>query len=84
MSDTRVDDAGKAQAAAKRFLAAQFGANRIQSVTFSKSWYTQGSMRDLWEVEGDAVLKKGWLGKENIHFKFQVDPSTGKVIAFEV
>ena len=83
MSDSRINDAEKAQAAAKRYLAAQFGADRIKSTTYSKSWYTQGSMRDLWEVEGDVILKKGRFGKETIRFKLQVDPSTGSVITFD-
>ncbi|MHA2163709.1 MAG: hypothetical protein ACXABF_14925 [Candidatus Thorarchaeota archaeon] len=84
MSDTRIDDAEKAQAAAKRYLVAKFGADKVKAVTFSMSWYNQGSSRDLWEVEGDAVLKKTFFRKEYIHFKFQVDPVTGRVIAFEV
>ena len=83
MSGIQVDDAVKAQSAAKRYLAAQFGTDMIKTVTFSKAWYTPGSLRDLWEVEGDAVLKKGWFGKVTIPFMFQVDPSTGRVIAFE-
>jgi hypothetical protein len=83
MSDTRVDDAWKAQATAKRYLEAQFGIDRVKTATFSKAWYTQGSMRDLWEVEGDVDLKKGKFGKVSIHFMLQVDPSTGRVISFE-
>jgi hypothetical protein len=83
MSDARIDDAEKAQAVAKRYLVAKFGADKVKTVTFSKTWYTQGSSRDLWEVEGDAVLKKAWFWKEYIHFKFQVDPVTGRVIAYK-
>lgn len=84
MSGARVLDASSAQAAAKRYLAAQFGSNRIKEVTFSKSWYTPGAQKDIWEVEGDLVVKKGWFGKEEVHFKFQIDPATGRVIAYEV
>ncbi|MGD2201406.1 MAG: hypothetical protein PVJ38_07245 [Candidatus Bathyarchaeota archaeon] len=84
MSISRVEDAGSAQTAAKRFLAAQFGSDKLKEITFSKSWYTQGAQKDLWEVEGDAVIKKGWFSKENIHFKFQVDPESGRVIAYEI
>jgi hypothetical protein len=65
-------------------LAAQFGSNKVKDVSFSKAWYTAGSQRDIWEVEGDVVVKTGWFSKETFHFKFQVDPATGKVIAFEI
>jgi hypothetical protein len=84
VSGIRIEDAGGAQASAKRFLAAQFGVNNVKEVTFSKAWYATGAHRDVWEVEGDVVVKTGWLTKETIHFSFQVDPATGKVIAYEI
>ncbi|UCH57841.1 MAG: hypothetical protein JSV18_02760 [Candidatus Bathyarchaeota archaeon] len=84
MSGVRVDDATSAQAVAKRFLVSQFGSNRVKEVTFSRSWYQTGAQKDIWEVEGDVVVKKGWFSKDHIHFKFQIDPVTGRVIAFEV
>lgn len=79
-----VEDAGEAQAAAVRYLNAQFGKNKVKDVSFSKAWYKTGAQRDIWEVEGDVLLKKGLLGKETKHFKFQIDPETGRVIAYEV
>lgn len=84
MSSIRVEDAGGAQASAKRFLAAQFGPNKVKEVSFSKAWYATGAQRDVWEVEGDVVVKTGWFSKETVHFRFQVDPTSGKVIAFEI
>ena len=84
MSTDRVKDAGSAQAAARRYLAAQFGSSKIKEVSFSRSWYTPGAQKDTWEVEGDVVVKKGWFGKEEVHFKLQIDPTTGRVIAYEV
>lgn len=80
---SRVEDAGGAQAAAKRHLVSQFGANKLKQVSFSRAWYTVGAQRDVWEVEGDLVVKKGWFGKEDLHFRFQIDPETGRVIAYE-
>lgn len=84
LSEVRVEDAVSAQAAARRFLIAQFGSNKVKDVSFSRAWYTPGAQKDVWEVEGDAVVKKGWFGKEHIHFKFQIDPGTGRVIAYEI
>jgi hypothetical protein len=84
MSGIRVEDAGGAQASAKRFLAAQFGLNKMKDVNFSKAWYATGVQRDIWEVEGDVVVKTGWFSKETVHFKLQVNPASGKVIAFEI
>ncbi len=56
----------------------------MKEVSFSKAWYATGAQRDVWEVEGDVVVKTGWFSKETVHFRFQVDPVTGKVIAFEI
>jgi len=83
LSNSRVEDAGSAQAAARRYLAAQFG-KKLQDVVFSRAWYRTGAMRDIWEVEGDITVKKGWFSKDQLHFKFQIDPQTGNVIAYEV
>jgi hypothetical protein len=59
MSADRVKDAGSAQAAARRYLAAQFGSNNVKEVSFSKSWYTPGAQKDIWEVEGSRRAGSG-------------------------
>ena len=79
-----VEDAGGAQAAVIRYLNAQFGKNKVQDVSFSKAWYRTGAQRDIWEVEGDVVLKRGLFSSETKHFKFQIDPEAGRVIAYEL
>ncbi len=56
----------------------------MKEVSFSRAWYATGAQRDIWEVEGDVVVKTGWFSKETIHFKFQVDPASGKVISFDI
>ncbi len=84
MTGARVEDAGSAQAAARRYLVAQFGQDKVKDVSFTRAWYSTGAQKDVWEVEGDIVVRKGWFGKDNLHFKFQIDPETGRVIAYEV
>jgi len=84
LSGARVEDAGGAQAAARRYLVAQFGQDKILDVSFSKVWFSTGTLRDVWEVEGNLVVRKRWIDKDHLHFKFQIDPETGRVIAYEV
>jgi hypothetical protein len=84
LSGARVEDAISAQGAARRYLAAQFGQNKVKEVSFSRAWYVAGAQRDVWEVEGDVLVKKSWFSKEQVHFKFQIDPETGRVIAYEI
>jgi len=42
MSGVRVSDAASAQLAARRQLEAQYGANRIERVVFTRAWYVTG------------------------------------------
>jgi hypothetical protein len=81
--EVRIEDATSAQSAARRHLEAHYGADKIVNVRFTRSWYATGAKRDLWEVEGDVTLKKSMFSKEVRHFKFQIDPDSGRVIAFE-
>ena len=83
MSEQRVEDAISAQSSAKRYLESQFGVDKIKSVIFSRTWYTPGTQRDIWEVEGDVEVKKGMFGKMHRHFKCQIDPQTSRVISFD-
>lgn len=80
---SRVEDASDAQQAAIRYLNKQFGKDKVNDVSFSKAWYNTGAQRDIWEVEGDVMLKKGIFSKEARHFKLQIDPQTARVIAYE-
>ena len=83
MSEFKVEDATSAQSAARRHLEAHYGADKVRSVKFTRAWYATGARRDVWEVEGDVEIKKGMFSKEHRHFKYQIDPDTGRVIAFE-
>ena len=81
MSDQQVEDAISAQSAARRYLESQYGLDKIKNILFSRTWYTPGAQRDIWEVEGDIEIKKGMFGKMHRHFKFQIDPTSSRVIS---
>jgi len=80
--EIRISDASAAQAAARRHLEAHFGPGRIKEIRFTKTWYSPGKTRDVWEIEGIVVLKKGLFSKEERSFSMQIDPETGRVISF--
>jgi hypothetical protein len=84
MAETRVEDAVSAQAVARRYLTVIYGLKKIKQVSFSRAWYQTGALRDVWEVEGDAIVKKGWFSKEQKHFKFQINPLNGRIISHEI
>jgi len=83
MSGTRIDDAVSAQAAVRRHLEAQYGTDKINNISFSRSWFTPGTTMEVWEVDGEVIIKKGLFSKEHRHFKYQIDSSTGRVIGYE-
>ena len=78
----QVVDASAAQMAARRHLEDQHG-NKLIELRVRKCWYTTGASRDVWDIEGTAVIKKGMFGKEQRAFRYQVDPGSGAVIGFE-
>jgi len=81
--DVRIKDATSAQSAARRHLEAHYGVDKIKDVKFTRTWYATGARMDVWEVEGDVTVKKGLIGKDVRHFKYQIDPATGNVVGFE-
>jgi len=78
--EVRIRDATSAHSVARRHLEAHYGANKIKDIKFTRAWYSTGAKMDVWEVEGDVMLKKGIIGKEIRHFKYQIDPTTGSVM----
>ena len=82
VEEKRVVDASGAQMAARRHLEGQHG-DKLIELKVRKCWYSTGSSRDVWEIEGMAVIKKGMFGKEQRTFKYQIDPTSGAVIGFE-
>ena len=83
MSGIKIDDAVSAQAAVKRHLEAQYGSDKIQNISFSRSWFNPGTTMDVWEVEGDITIKTGIFSKDQRHFKYQIDALSGRVIGYE-
>jgi hypothetical protein len=80
--EQRIVDASAAQMAARRHLEAQHG-DKLAELKIRKCWYSTGTSKDVWEVEGIAVIKKGLFGKEQRAFKYQIDPASGAIIGFE-
>ena len=83
MSEIRIEDAVSAQAAVRRHLDAQYGSDKIKNISFSRSWFNPGPHLEVWEVEGDIIIKKGVFSKEHRHFKYQIDSISGRVIGYE-
>ncbi len=80
--ERRVVDASGAQMAARRHLESEH-ADKLVELKIRKCWYSTGATRDVWDVEGVAIIKKGMFGKEQRTFKYQIDPTSGAVIGFE-
>ena len=78
----QVVDASAAQVAARKHLDGQYGSKLVE-LRVRKCWYSVGASRDVWDIEGTAIIKKGMFGKEQRAFRYQVDPASGAVIGFE-
>ncbi len=85
-----MSDANSAQLAAEEHLKVQYGADKIQDITYSNVKHFTGAIKDVWEVGGEAIIKTGTFESETmrfrrvtIHFKLQIDPITGALMGFE-
>ena len=90
LGEIRVSDANSAQLAAEERLKVQYGADKIQDITYSNVKHFTGVVKDVWEVEGEALIKTGTFESKKmrfrratIHFKLQIDPITGALMGFE-
>ena len=90
MGEIRVSDTNSAQLATEEHLKVQYGADKIQDITYSKVKHFIGVVKDVWEVEGEAIIKTGTFERKTmrfkratIHFKLQIDPITGALMGFE-
>lgn len=77
-----ITDATGAETAVRRHLESQHG-KKLADLQLRKCWYSIGAARDVWDVEGIVILKKGMFGKEQRVFKYQIDPASGAIIGFE-
>ena len=90
LGEIRVSDANSAQLAAEEHLKVQYGADKIQDITYSNVKHFTGAVKDVWEVEGEAIIKTGAFERKTmrfrratIHFKIQIDPFTGALMGFQ-
>ncbi len=91
MGEIPVSDANKAQLATEKYLKIQYGADKIQDIKYSKVKHLMGGVKDVWEVEGEAIIKTGKFERKTmrfrraiIQFKLQIDPINGNLIGFIV
>lgn len=90
MGEVRISDANSAQTAVEKHLKVRYGADKIQDITYLKTKYFTGAVKDVWEVEGEILIKTGTFERKTmrfrraiIRFKLQIDPITGGVLGFE-
>jgi len=91
LGEIPVSDVNRAQLAAEKHLKVQYGADKIQDIKYSKVEHFIGAVKDVWEVEGEAIIKTGKFERKTmrfqrviIRFKLQIDPINGGLIGFEV
>lgn len=82
MVDQKLPDALSVELALKNHFHSKYG-NKFIDVEFRKVWYQGGSERDLWETEGDVILKRFLWLKKRRSIRYQLDPLSGDVIGYQ-
>ena len=90
MGEVRISDANSAQTAAEKHLKMHYGIDKIQDITYSMTEYFTGAVKDVWEVEGEVIIKTGTFERKTmrfrraiVRFKLQIDPITGGLLGLE-
>jgi len=90
LGEVRISDANSAQTAVEKHLKVQYGADKIQDITYSKTKYFTGAVKDVWEIEGEVIIKTGTFERKTmrfrrakIRFKLQIDPITGSLVGLD-
>jgi len=91
LEEIPISDSNTAQLAAEKHLKIQYGVDKIQEIKYLKVEHFMGAVKDVWEVEGEAIIKTGQFEKKTmrfrrgiIHFKLQIDPINGNLMGFIV
>jgi hypothetical protein len=76
-------DASQAQTSVTKYLESTY-MNYLKEIHFTKCWYSHAGSQSFWDVEGFMLTKKKISGSNELHFRFQVDPSSGEVLGYEL
>ncbi len=82
MAEQKLEDALSVKLALKNYFQSEHG-NKLVNVELRKVWYHGGVEKDIWEAEGDVILKGFLWTKKRRSFKYQLDPKSGAIIGYQ-
>ena len=82
MTQQKCTDASDVEFALKNHFESKYG-KKLLNVKFRSVYYQGGSVRDIWEADGDIILKGFLWSKKRQSFRYQVDPKSGKIIGYQ-
>jgi len=91
LTEIKVSDASSAKQTARRHLNTHYGREKLEDVVYTRVWYITGSEKDVYEVEGEAIIKTkdfdratARFKRSSIRFKLLMDPVSGNLIELKV
>jgi len=91
MIDLKVFDADSAKLTARRHLTDHYGSEKLEDVAYTRVWYITGDEKDVYEVEGEVIIKTKDFDRKASRFKrsalrfnLQIDPVSGDLIELKV
>lgn len=82
MTQQKLSDASDVEFALKNHIESKYG-EKLIDVKFRSVYYQGGSAKDVWEADGDIILKGFLLRKKRQSFRYQLDPKSGKTIGYQ-
>ena len=91
LTEIKVHDVESAKLTARKHLDAHYGSEVLEDVVYTRVWYVTGSEKDVYEVEGEVIIKTKEFDRATARFKRRtlickllLDPLSGKLIELQL
>lgn len=91
MTEIKVSDVESAKQATRRQLNSHYGSEKLEDVTYTRVWYVTGAEQDVYEIEGEIVIKTSDFDRatarfkrSTLRYKLLIDPVSGNLIEIKL
>ena len=91
LTEINVHDVESAKLTARKHLDAHLGSEILEDVAYTRVWYVTSSEKDVYEVEGEVIIKTkdfdrttATFKRRTLRYKLLLDPVSGKLIELQL
>lgn len=91
MTELKVYDVESAKLNAREHLETHYGSETLEDVAYTRVWYVTGSEKDVYEVEGEVIIKTkdfdrkiARFKRRTLRYKLLIDPVSGNLVELQL